>query len=149
MFGLVANLEQNSLVLIDEPETHLHPPLLSAMMHALREILEEYKSSAVVASHSPVVVQETMARHVHVVRREGDITKVHAVRTETFGESIGLITALVFGMESNATDFHSVLDGLIDKYKNIESIEALFKDNEMSFQARAYVLSRLAKSSKN
>lgn len=45
VFGLVANLETNSLVLIDEPETHLHPPLLSAMMHALRQILEEYEAS--------------------------------------------------------------------------------------------------------
>ncbi|MDD2934828.1 MAG: AAA family ATPase [Methylotenera sp.] len=149
VFGLVANLEQNSLVLIDEPETHLHPPLLSAMMHALREVLEEYESSAIVASHSPVVVQETMAKHVHVIRREGDITEVHAVRTETFGESIGLITALVFGMESNATDFHHVLDQLIEKYKDLEKIESLFKDNEMSFQARAYVLARLAKNTKN
>lgn len=144
VFGLVANLEANSLVLIDEPETHLHPPLLSAMMHALRQILEEYEASAVVATHSPVVVQESMARHVHVVRREGDLTAVMPVSTETFGEGIGLITAQVFGMESNATDFHDVLDKLIAKYKDVEKIEALFKDGVMSHQARAYVLGRLS-----
>jgi ABC-type cobalamin/Fe3+-siderophores transport system ATPase subunit len=143
VFGLVANLEQHSLVLIDEPETHLHPPLLSAMMHALRQILAEYEASAVVATHSPVVVQESMARHVHVVRREGDLTSVLPVSTETFGESIGLITAQVFGMESNATDFHEVLEKLIAKHRHIEKIEALFKDGAMSQQARAYVLGRL------
>lgn len=145
IFGLVANLEPHSLVLIDEPETHLHPPLLSAMMHALRRILEEYEASALVATHSPVVAQESMARHVHVVRREGALTTVMPVSTETFGESIGLITAQVFGMESNATDFHEVLDRLIAKYKDIEKIEALFKDGVMSHQARSYVLGQLAK----
>lgn len=144
VFGLVANLEPHSLVLIDEPETHLHPPLLSAMMHALRRVLEEYEASAVVATHSPVVVQESMARHVHVVRREGDLTAVVPVSSETFGESIGLITAQVFGMESNATDFHEVLDMLIAKYKDVEKIEDLFKDGVMSHQARAYVLGRLS-----
>ena len=144
VFGLVANLEPNSLVLIDEPETHLHPPLLSAMMHALRRILEEYEASAVVATHSPVVVQESLARHVHVVRREGEMTTVTPVSTETFGENIGLITAQVFGMESNVTDFHEVLDKLISKYKSIEKIEALFKDGVMSHQARSYVLVRLS-----
>ncbi|CAM2192458.1 AAA+ ATPase domain-containing protein [Paraburkholderia kururiensis] len=144
IFGLIASLETNSLVLVDEPETHLHPPLLSALMHALRGILEKYESSAVVATHSPVVVQESMARHVHVVRREGDLTVIAPVSTETFGESIGLITAQVFGMQSNATDFHEVLDALIEKYGDLEKIEALFKDGVMSHQARAYVLTRLA-----
>ncbi len=144
IFGLIANLEPHSLVLFDEPETHLHPPLLAAMMHALRGILREYRSIAIVATHSPVVVQESMARHVHVVRREGELTNVVPVSTETFGESIGHITSQVFGMESNATDFHRVLDALIEKYKSIEAIEALFLQGIMSHQARAYVLSRLA-----
>jgi energy-coupling factor transporter ATP-binding protein EcfA2 len=144
IFGLVARLEKRSLVLIDEPETHLHPPLLSAMMHALRLVLRNYESSALVATHSPVVVQECLAKHVHVVRREGDSLAVRAVGAETFGESIGLITAQVFGMESNATDFHEVLDKLIGQHKSIEAIERLFLDGVMSNQARAYVITKLA-----
>jgi hypothetical protein len=144
VYGLVARLERRSLVLFDEPETHLHPPLLSAMMHALRLVLERYESSALVATHSPVVVQECLARHVHVVRREGASVAVRPVTSETFGESIGLITAQVFGMESNATDFHTVLDELIRKHKTLEAIEKLFLGGVMSNQARAYVMSRLA-----
>jgi ABC-type lipoprotein export system ATPase subunit len=144
VFGLVANLDNRSLVLFDEPETHLHPPLLSAMMHALRYVLQEYESSALVATHSPVVVQECLAKHIHVVRREGNSVAVRAISSETFGESIGLITAQVFGMESNATDFHHVLDELIKKYKSLEAIEILFLDGVMSNQARAYVISKLA-----
>ncbi len=144
IFGLVANLEPRSLVLIDEPETHLHPPLLSAMMHALRGVLEKYEATAVIATHSPVVVQESMARHVHIVRREGVLTTVRPIDAETFGESIGIITTEVFGLDSEATDFHRVLDRLITRYQTLERIEALFKDGAMSHQARAYVMSRLA-----
>lgn len=144
IFGLVARLEKRSLVLIDEPESHLHPPLLSAMMHALRHVLRKFESSALVATHSPVVVQECLARHVHVVRREGESIAVRPVTAETFGESIGLITAQVFGMESNATDFHEVLDRVTKKHKSLEEIERLFFGGAMSNQARAYVMSKLA-----
>jgi len=147
IFGLVAQLEHRSLVLIDEPESHLHPPLLSAMMHALRLVLKEFESSTLVATHSPVVVQECLARHVHVVRREGESVAIRPVTAETFGESIGLITAQVFGMESNATDFHEVLERLIKKHKSLEEIEKLFMDGVMSNQARAYVMSKLAEGS--
>jgi ABC-type lipoprotein export system ATPase subunit len=144
VYGLVANLEPHSLVLIDEPETHLHPPLLAAMMHSVREILSVYKSCAVVATHSPVVVQESLAKHVQVVRREGELTKVTPVGIETFGESIGLITAQVFGMQSDAADFYGVLDNLVTRHKTLDKIEANFQNSSMSHQARAYVMSRLS-----
>ncbi len=147
IYGLVAFLEDRSLVLMDEPETHLHPPLLSAMMHAFRRVLARFESSALVATHSPVVVQECLAQHVHVVRREGDRFSIRSLRAETFGESIGLITAQVFGMQSDATDFHSVLDRLVDRYESREEIEALFLGGVMSDQARAYVMSKLAEDS--
>jgi ABC-type cobalamin/Fe3+-siderophores transport system ATPase subunit len=144
VLGLVANLEPYSLVLIDEPETHLHPPLLAGLMHALRETLSEFDSSAVVATHSPVVVQESLARHVHLVRREDDSAGVYPLADETFGESIGHITSQVFGLQSDVTDYHSVLDGLVSLHSKLESIEALFLDGSMSNQARAYVMSRMA-----
>ena len=144
IYGLVACLEKRSLVLIDEPETHLHPPLLSAMMHAFRRILSRFESSALVATHSPVVIQECLAKHVHVVRREGDSFAIRAQRSETFGESIGVITAQVFGMQSDVTDFHEVLDRLVVKYKSLDKIEEKFHKGVMSSQARAYVMSKLA-----
>ncbi|MGM9516187.1 AAA family ATPase [Roseateles sp. DB2] len=144
VFGLVASLQKRSLVLIDEPEAHLHPPLLSAMMHALRHVLKKFESTALVATHSPVVVQECLAKHVHVIRREGETFAVRPLLAETFGESIGLITSQVFSMESDALDYHRVLDKLVDEKKSMAAIEAQFLDGVMSNQARAYVLSRLA-----
>lgn len=142
--GLLANIEPYSLVLVDEPETHLHPPLLAALMHALRRILIKHEAFAIVATHSPVVVQESFAKHVRIVRREGDNTDALPVTGETFGESIGLITAEVFGLQTDVTDFHKTLDRLIQLYPNIEAIEALFLDGAMSHQARAYVMSRIS-----
>jgi predicted ATPase len=147
--GLIANIEPRSLVLIDEPETHLHPPLLAALMHAMRRILHRHSAFAIVATHSPVVVQESLARHVKVIRREGALTQINPIRIESFGEGLGLITAEVFGLQSNATDFHHVLDEVTAKLKSLEAIEALFQDGAMSHQARAYVMSLLSKSNED
>lgn len=140
--GLVATLEKSSLVLIDEPETHLHPPLLASMMHAMRKVLKTYESFCVVATHSPVVVQESLATHVKLVRRAGAITIAKSPKRETFGESIGLITSEVFGLNAEATDYHKILNKLLKEYDDQDEMEALFLNGQMSHQARSYVMAR-------
>lgn len=142
--SMVAYTEAKSIVLIDEPESHLHPPLLAAFMHALRLILDKNDAFAVVATHSPVVVQETLGRHVSVVRRSDTETTIHPPRIETYGESIGEITDEVFGLNSDATDFHKTLQSLVQGGMTLETIEGLF-ERGLSLQARAYVMSELAR----
>lgn len=141
--SLVSHLESRSIVLFDEPETHLHPPLLAALMHALRIIVEKLDSFAVVATHSPVVVQETLARHVHKVVRAGETAKIVPAEIETFGESVGAISNEVFSLAGSTTDYHGVLRELVKRYDNIDAIEALFQEG-MSSQARAFAMSLYA-----
>lgn len=107
-------------------------------------ILDKNDAFAVVATHSPVVVQETLGRHVSVVRRSGTETTIHPPRIETYGESIGAITDEVFGLSSDATDFHKTLQSLVQGGMTLETIEGLF-ERGLSLQARAYVMSELAR----
>lgn len=141
--SLAAHTTQSSLILIDEPETHLHPPLLASLMHAIRIILSTKKAFAIVATHSPVVLQETIVRHTYIVRREGKITAIQKPSKETFGENIGTLTGETFGLNTRATDFHAVLDRLIKEHKNLDIIEEFFQPYGLSMQARAYVMSQL------
>ena len=141
--NLVAYTERRSLILFDEPKTHLHPPLLAALMHAVRFVLGKLDAFCVIATHSPVVLQETMARHVHVVRREGDKISVNKPTTQTFGENIGIITSEVFGLTSDVTDYHQNLSNISEHLSNLDEVEALF-DGELSMQARAYLMGLFA-----
>ncbi|MEC5407569.1 AAA family ATPase [Paraburkholderia sp. MPAMCS5] len=143
--SLVAYVEKQALVLFDEPETHLHPPLLAALMHSLRRVLSEQEAYAVVATHSPVVLQETMAAHVHVISREGGETVVQRPVGETFGENIGLLTSNVFSLTSQVTDFNDTLSKLALQTRDLQKIEALFAEGGLSVQARAYVMAVLAR----
>jgi len=143
--NLAAHTTQSSLILIDEPETHLHPPLLAALMHAVRMILATKKAFAIIATHSPVVLQESIVKHTLIVKREGQVTTTTRPSKETFGENIGILTGEVFGLNTRETDFHAVLDQLIAQHKNLDIIEYFFQPHGLSMQARAYVISELAR----
>lgn len=46
---LVSTVEEKTLVLFDEPESHLHPPLLSAFVRALADLLHDRNGVAIIA----------------------------------------------------------------------------------------------------
>lgn len=128
-----------TLVLIDEPETHLHPPLLAAFLKSLRVCLDTFDGYAIIATHSPVVLQETPARYVQVLRRLGDQNQAVAPSVETFAENIGVITQEVFNLGDGSTDWHETLKALAEN-NTLEEIEEMLGSN-LGFAARSYVLS--------
>lgn len=135
---LAAHLQPRSLVLIDEPETHLHPPLAAALVRAVQLLLDRFDSFAIVATHSPVILQEIPARFVKILERVDTETSVQGSEIETFGESIGTITRFVFSMDSSATDYQGVLARLAQNF-SIDQIDEMFQPG-LSTQARALVL---------
>lgn len=134
---LAANLRTRSLVLIDEPETHLHPPLVAALLRAIQVLLSAHNSFAVVATHSPVVVQEMPSQYVRMLERYGNSVNLRSPEIETFGENIGSITRHVFSLDSSSTDYQGVLASLAKDYA-IDQIANLFA-NGLSVQGRALV----------
>ncbi|WP_198414483.1 AAA family ATPase [Cryobacterium sp. Sr8] len=106
---LVETVEEKSLVLLDEPEAHLHPPLLSAFVRALSDLLVNRNGVAIVATHSPVVLQEVPKSCVWKIGRNGDDTWVARPKLETFGENVGTLIDEVFGLEVTSTGFHRLL----------------------------------------
>lgn len=128
-----------TLVLIDEPETHLHPPLLAAFLKSVRACLDAFDGYAIIATHSPVVLQETPSKFVRVLRRAANNSRVVAPSVETFAESIGVITQEVFNLGDESTDWHETLSALAHQF-TLEEIEHAF-GRKLGFAARSYVLS--------
>ena len=71
MSHLIAYNEDNSVMLFDEPENHLHPPMLSFMMSEIRRIIHDSHSVMLVATHSPVILQEMFAQNVYSMQKWG------------------------------------------------------------------------------
>lgn len=133
---LVETVAERSLVLIDEPEAHLHPPLLSSYIRSLSELLIERNGLAIIATHSPVVLQEVPRSCVWKFSKGGGVTTVERPQIETFGENVGTLTNEIFGLEVTSTGFHQMLWDVAQRYTTYEAALASF-DGQLGGEGRA------------
>ncbi len=119
---LVTKVEERTIVLFDEPESHLHPPLLSALIRSLSQLLRTRNAVAIIATHSPVVLQEIPRSCVWKVFRSRMASEKKRPDTETFGENVGILTREVFGLEVEKSGFHTVLSDLVGRGGEYEKI---------------------------
>ncbi|MFG1833601.1 AAA family ATPase [Micromonospora chersina] len=140
---LVETVGERSLVLMDEPEGHLHPPLLSAFVRAVSELLVDRNGVAIIATHSPVVLQEVPRSCVWKIRRSGYVSSADRPRIETFGENIGVLTREVFGLEVTQSGFHNMLREQVEQGLSYRQIIESF-DGQLGDEARGIIQGLLA-----
>ncbi|MBW3241889.1 AAA family ATPase [Epibacterium sp. DP7N7-1] len=133
---LVEKVEEKTLILLDEPESHLHPPLLSAFTRALSELLTDRNGVAIIATHSPVVLQEVPKSCVWKVTRSRLQASISRPAFETFGENVGILTREVFGLEVVKSGYHTVLAASVAEGGSFDDIVAAF-NNSLGFEAKA------------
>ncbi|MFD9595931.1 AAA family ATPase [Kitasatospora sp. NPDC059973] len=119
---LVQEVTERTVVFIDEPEAHLQPPLLSAFIRALSDFLSDVNGMAVVATHSPVVLQEVPKSCVYKLRRYGNVLTAERPLMETYGENVSALTHEAFGLESTATGFYAALAKEVDEGRSYQEI---------------------------
>lgn len=139
---LVETVEEKTLVLLDEPESHLHPPLLSAFTRALSDLLVNRNGVAIIATHSPVVLQEVPKSCVSILRRTRLISNVDRPESETFAENVGVLTREVFGLEVSKSGFHDLLASSVDEGKSYEEIEQEYH-YQLGFEGKAILRSMI------
>ncbi len=141
---LVELVDERTLVLLDEPEGHLHPPLLSAFVRALSDLLVKRNGVAILSTHSPVVLQEVPKSCVWVLWRSGRESRAARPEIETFGENVGILTREVFGLEVTNSGFHRMLKTAVNEPgATFESVSAKF-NGHLGAEAQAIVRSLLA-----
>lgn len=133
---LVATVEEKTLVLIDEPESHLHPPLLSAFIRALSDLLLDRNGVAIIATHSPVMLQEVPKKCVWKINRSRLATEPRRPAIETFGENVGILTREVFGLEVVKSGFHDLLVKSVNSGDSYQEIVDDYRD-QLGVEARA------------
>ena len=139
---LVNLVEERSLVLMDEPEAHLHPPLLSAFVRALSDLLISRNGVAIIATHSPVVVQEVPSTCVWKISRHGVSSVAERPEIETFAETVGILTREVFGLEVDRSGFHKMIREVVEQEDTFEGVINRF-DGEIGAQGQALVRAML------
>ena len=96
--------EEESLILLDEPDTHLNPAWSLNYVDLIRSAVpEEYGSHVLMATHDPLVVAGLRSDEVHVMYREetGRVVASHP-KQDPMGMGIaGLLTSEVYGLRSD------------------------------------------------
>ncbi|MDP9603881.1 UNVERIFIED_ORG: energy-coupling factor transporter ATP-binding protein EcfA2 [Variovorax paradoxus] len=123
------HIENGTLVLLDEPETHLHPNFISRFMLLLDNLLEATGSSAIIATHSAYMVKEVFKEQVTVLRLIDGELQVERPMLQTFGADVGAISYFVFGEDEPTRIASKVQDELLERYESWPDLYARFKDD--------------------
>jgi len=137
---LIETVEEKTLVLLDEPESHLHPPLLSAFIRSLSDLLVNRNGVAIIATHSPVVLQEVPKSCVSILRRTRLVANIDRPENETFAENVGVLTREVFGLEVSKSGFYDLLASSVAKGNSYEEIEQEY-NYQLGFEGKAILRS--------
>ncbi|GGN13903.1 hypothetical protein GCM10010967_57630 [Dyadobacter beijingensis] len=142
--SLIEKLQERSLVIMDEPEAHLHPPLLSAFIRSVSDLLIMTNGVAIVATHSPVILQEVPRSCVWKLRRSGPVMVGERLARESFGENVGTLTNEIFGLEVTDSGFYKMLNKIM-KLQNFD-YESVIREfgGQLGMEARSILMAEIA-----
>lgn len=123
--SLYANIRQNSLIVFDEMEVHLHPKAIRQMMSLLFKITREFNSACILATHSSIVVQELLADNVTIIDKLQDGTpELRILNHESLAENLSVISDEIFGESSISPHYKAFIR---TKAHDSDTLEVLLK----------------------
>ncbi|WP_151717109.1 AAA family ATPase [Acinetobacter sp. TUM15071] len=137
---ILANIRYDSLIIFDEPETHLHPNAISQLINSIHLLVKKFKSYCIIATHSPIIVQGIFSKNVYVVRNENDVLSAKHPSIETFGENLSKITDDIFGARDTTSQFQNQLQLLVNKGYSYDHIINLIKTDNIPLSLNLTVL---------
>ncbi|MGO8793102.1 MAG: AAA family ATPase [Terriglobia bacterium] len=125
-----------SLVLLDEPDTHLNPQwsvgylkdLAQAMSDNALGSTEQQTSQILIATHDPLVIASLVKEQVHLLKRDVDTLRCYWEQAAEDPRGLGftgILTSEMFGFRS---DLDSVTLDLLDKQVDLAGKETLSQD---------------------
>ena len=128
---ILSHIRFDSLILYDEPETHLHPNAISTLMNTLFDLVKRFQSFCVIATHSPLIIQEIPSRNIFVIEREDNSASIRGLERESLGENLTVITQDIFGNAEVAKHFVTTIQDLITKGKTYSQIIELLESDHL------------------
>ena len=118
--------EDESLFLLDEPDTHLNPAWSIEYLKLLKQVVGEQKTSHVImTTHDPLVIAGLEKAQVQIMQRDEGTGHISAVTPEQDPRGMGvaaLLTSDLFGLRSTL-DLETL--GKLDRKREIASQESL------------------------
>lgn len=108
-----ANIHLNTFIVLDEPEVHLHPRLVSNFFVILNQLLHKFESYAIIATHSPLVVKECVKQNVYkMLRTKDNVPLIGTVPFNTFGEELTTLYENIFDLDEREGYFYQTVSAV-------------------------------------
>ena len=115
MTEILANIRYDTLLLFDEPEQHLHPHAITVLMKSVYDVLEEFESYAIIATHSPLIVREMVSDNVYTLERIDNTLSVAKIGIESFGEDVSVLSDVIFKNMSDDKKYEYFVESVAKK----------------------------------
>jgi len=120
--SIIANIRYDSLLIFDEPETHLHPNAIVTLMNVIYSITTQFQSFGIIATHSPFIIRELFSRNVWVLEKDHNIPSIRKIGIESFGASISTISNEIFRDREIMKTYKSIIHQLRNMGYNKERV---------------------------
>jgi ABC-type cobalamin/Fe3+-siderophores transport system ATPase subunit len=138
---ILANIRTNSLILLDEPEIHLHPNGITRFVYLIHKICDDFASCCIMATHSSIVIQEMLSRNVIVMdRAEDGAPCVKPMRVESFGENLTTITEDIFGRNEMTPYYWRKIKDIARESENMTEVLMRIQNSDLPISMSAYML---------
>jgi predicted ATP-binding protein involved in virulence len=135
--NIIANIEHDTLIMLDEPDLYLHPNAIIEFIKTIYSVLDYFKSYGIISTHSPFILQNIPSKYVKVFRRIKDCDPIMDLNIQTFGANISEISKEVFNIHEKGKSYLKYLNTMAQNL-SIEDILELF-NNDLSFNAGVYL----------
>lgn len=101
--NILSEIDNNSLLLIDEPEISLHPSWIIKFTTLLTNILNEYKGChVIIATHSHFILSDLEKKNsgIIILKKNKECVEINSCISNTYGWSAENILYEVFGVPS-------------------------------------------------
>ena len=141
---IVSNIRRDSLLLFDEPETHLHPNAISQLMNIIYELAHKFESYCIITTHSPLIIQELLSKNVFILEKDENIPYIKKIGIESFGENLTTLTEEVFGNKEISKQYKKIIKRLIDNGNKYEEVVSKLESDgiPLNLNVRLYIKSK-------
>lgn len=140
--SIISEIQDETLLIIDEPELYLHPALEVGLVEMLKKVLLKTKSFSIIATHSAVMAREVSRNCVRILRDSEYGTRIDKPSIETYGESLDEIIGEVFDDYSLKKPYQYEIDEMVLLSTNLPDLLKSISKN-IGDDALVYLMSKL------
>lgn len=145
LFDIAYYTTDNTILLIDEPETHLHPKWIQNYLPLLNNIIGNKECHAIIATHSPLIVSDAINESIIVLKKENGKIKAEEFHKPTLGNTYSWILKEVFELDFIQGNLVENYEKKIFKYIELGKIDEainlylMIADEELKFKLYKYL----------